>query len=156
MKKIALYIGSSAILAFAISSCSKSALDQPGFPGLRCGVGSTEYIADSAFYTKDQGSNRGTVIKAYTRGAERFEFNIYQADTNGTFAIDTNSRNPNIAYYWDENAVKYKSTKGSVIITKYFNDSLAKVTGTFNFEGLAPNGSTISISYGYFNNVPRR
>jgi hypothetical protein len=154
MRKFAFIVAGFVFLALAISSCSKSALDQPGFPGFRCGTGSVEYIADTAFYTKDA-SARGTVIKAYTKDSLRFAFYLNAADTNGTFPIDTNRNNPNIAYYYDAANVRYQSTSGTLYITQYFNDSLAKITGTFNFQGRSPDGTMINISYGYFNNIPR-
>lgn len=139
-----------------ISSCSKNALDQPGFPGLRCAVGSTEYIADSATYTR----SLGTAIYAYTGGAKKMQFFLTRtntgvaADSIGTYNLDSTS---NVAYYID-GGTTYRSISGSLSISQYYNDSLKMITGSFNFVGREPgsSGNTVNIATGYFNNIPRR
>jgi hypothetical protein len=134
-----------------LSSCSDK-LNQPGFPGFRCNLNGSEYIADTSSYIKSLGTN----IYAYTAGTKRFTFNLVRADTVGTFALDT-ILSDNTATYTD-GVTLYRSISGSVVITQFYNDSLKMVTGYFNFTGRVPgtSGNTISISDGYFNNIPRQ
>ncbi len=133
-----------------ISSCSNK-LDEPGFPGLRCAVGSNEYVADSAYYTKSTGTN----IFALTGGTKRLSFYLLRADTTGSFPLDSLGTG-NVAYYTD-GVTTYRSISGSVSISQYYNDSLKVMTGTFSFNGRVPgsSGNSVNISYGYFNNIPR-
>jgi hypothetical protein len=138
-------------LIVTISSCSNK-LNEPGFPGFRCDLANnTEYVADTAYYTK----SLGTSIYAYSGSTARFKFFLVHADTTGSYPLDTLG-NGNIAYYTD-GVTLYQSISGSVSITQYYNDSLKMCTGTFNFVGRVPgsSGNTVTVSYGYFNNIPR-
>jgi hypothetical protein len=135
-------------LIILISSCSKTSLDQPGFPGLRCNPGNIEYIADTAYYTR----NPRTTIYAKTGNNNRIIIYL-NLDTTGTVAL---SQNGNTAYYLD-GVNTYVSTAGSVTITHYFNDSLGVIDGSFGFNARVANDTakTINVSYGYFNGIPR-
>lgn len=133
-------------LILLIASCSKSNLDQPGFPGFRCSYGNAEYVADTAFYTR----SLGTTIYAQTAGNSRFIFYLPHTDTIGTISLDGNL---NTAYCLADKS--YRSTSGSITITQYYNDSLAMISGTFSFWGKANDSSTLNVTYGYFNNIPR-
>lgn len=146
-------------LTVMISSCSK-ALDQPGYPGLRCSYGNIEYIADSAVYRTREAGVPGTNIYAYTAGREILQFYLVHntnnviADSIGTFTLDSTF---NVAYLIND-SIRYRSTSGSLTISQYYNDSLKVITGTFFFNGREPgsSGRTLNVEYGYFNNIPRR
>jgi hypothetical protein len=135
-------------LAVMISSCSKP-LDQPGFPGLRCAFGNQEYIADTAYYRK---IGESTQIIALTGGFTRFFIYLQRLDTTGNYALDTIT---NTAYYFD-GVDTFRSISGSGNISQYYNDSLHMISGSFNFYGRVPgaSGKSLSITYGYFNNIP--
>ena len=135
-------------LIVILSSCHKNNLDQPGFPGLRCGIGNAEYVADTAFYLR----NPRTTIYAQTGGQNRLIFYLH-LDTTGSIPLDTVN---NYAYYLD-GVNTYTSTSGSVNITQYYNDSLRIMSGSFSFNGWVHNdhSKTVSITTGYFNNIPR-
>ena len=146
MKKSAALLFITALIVF-LNSCSKGTLDQPGFPGLRCNPGNFEYVADTAFYVR----NLGTTIHGQTAGQDHIVIYLQHTDTTGTIALDTVN---NTAYY--ENGSKtYASVSGSVVITQYYNDSLHMMSGNFGFTGRARDGTTVNVSYGYFNNIPR-
>ena len=137
-----------------ISSCSDK-LNQPGFPGFRCNLNGTEYIAQTANYTR----STGTSIYAYTGSTARFKFFILgnngkPADSIGTYSLDTIT---NKAYYTD-GVTTYQAISGTLTISQYYNDSLGVITGNFNFTGRVPgsSGNTIAISDGYFNNIPKQ
>ncbi len=138
-----------------ISSCSNK-LDQPNFPGLRCDLNGTEYVADTAYYEV----NSGITIYGYTGSNQRFKFFLLRdnKDTTGNFSLDTSGVG-NVAYYTDAGGTLYQSISGSVSISKFYNDSLSQiVNATFSFTGRVPgaSGNTVDIQYGYMNNIPRR
>jgi Family of unknown function (DUF6252) len=142
-----------------LSSCSKT-LDQPGYPGFRCAFGNQEYVADSAIYKTRESGVTGTEIYAYTAGNPVFKFYLLRnsagqtADSTGTYVLDSTF---NVAYC-TTGGVTYRSISGSLSISQYYNDSLKMITGTFYFDGREPgsSGKSLNISYGYFNNIPRR
>jgi hypothetical protein len=141
-------------LLVLVSSCSNK-LDEPGFPGLRCDVNNIEYVADTAYYQR----SLGTSIYAYTGNTVRMKFYLLRTTANtigdsiGNYNLDSTT---NIAYYTD-GVTQYRSISGSMNISQYYNDSLGVITGSFNFIGRVPgsSGNAITISYGYFNNIPR-
>jgi hypothetical protein len=134
-----------------VSSCSNK-LDEPGFPGFRCDLNGTEYVADTAYYTK----SLGTVIYAYTGSKRTFAFFLQSnTDSIGSYPLDTTGHG-SYAYYYD-GTTTYQSISGSVNLTQYYNDSLKVLNGTFSFTGRVPgaSGNTVNIQYGYLNNIPR-
>lgn len=143
-------------IASILMSCNKS-LDQPGFPGFRCSFGNTEWIADTAYYTR-QGVS--TTIYAYKNGIKTFQLYLQQADTTGSFPLDSVH---NTAYYFTgavtaPGTLTLRSISGSCQITEYYNDSLSTCSGNFNFFGRTPGAGNnwLEISYGYFNNIHRQ
>jgi len=137
-----------------ISSCSDK-LNQPGFPGFRCNLNGSEYIADTAYYHR----SLGTAIYAYTGPTARFKFYLLttssgkNADSIGTYNLDTIN---NRAYYTD-GVTTYQAISGTLTISQYYNDSLGVINGSFNMTARVPgsSGNTIGISDGYFNSIPK-
>lgn len=135
-------------LAVLVSSCSKP-LDQPGFNGFRCAFGLKEWIADTVYYKK----GIGTTIYANKSDGTYFQLFLETADTTGNFTLDSIK---NTAYYFD-GTTKFRSISGSANISEFYNDSLATVYGSFNFNGRVPgsSGQSLNFTYGYWNDVHR-
>ena len=140
-------------LILMISSCSDK-LNEPGFPGLRCDINSYEFIADTAYYTYGPGIN----IYAYKGNAElQFHLNsLTTKDSVGSYSLDTSGLTSS-ALYFDGTGTTYQSISGTVNMTQFYNVSLKICSGNFSFTGRVPgsSGNTVTIQYGYFNNIPR-
>lgn len=149
MKKTFLLFASVGIISALAISCKKSNLDQPGFPGLRFAAGNKEYVTDTAYYQR----SLGTTIYGQIGGSTVVRVVMPHTDTIGTVSLDTTY---NTAYFLD-GVTTWQSVSGSVNITKYYNDSLHTMTGTFTFTGrdMADHSKTMDIQYGYFNDIPR-
>lgn len=149
MKKAFLIFASIGIIGTFTISCNKNNLDQPGFPGLRFAAGNKEYVADTAFYQR----SLGTTVYGQSGGSTIVRIVMPRTDTIGTVSLDTTY---NTAYFLD-GVTTWQSISGTMNITKYYNDSLHTMTGSFSFTGrdMSDHSKTMNIEYGYFNDIPR-
>ncbi len=149
MKKMFLILTTAGLLGGIAFSCKKDNLDQPGFPGLRFAAGNKEYVTDTGFYTR----SLGTTIYGQTSGSTVVRIVMPRTDTIGTVSLDTTY---NTAYFLD-GVTTWQSVSGTVDITRYYNDSLHTMTGTFSFTGrdMSDHSKTMNIEFGYFNDIPR-
>ena len=119
-----------------------------GSCALSCKVDGVDWCGSANFRITDLGiAGITTTIGAGNTDMEAVAI-LFMSDQAGTYDLAGS-----LASYTTSDRTVYQSTSGTLEITK-ITDS--EISGTFSFEGQASDGSTISITAGSFENLPKQ
>ena len=128
-----------------LAACNKD--DDTGSNGdcaLSAKVDGTDWCGSANFTVTDLGpAGVVTSVGAGNANMEAIGLQFFDNKT-GTFDLSNSVAN------WTVDGKAHLSTSGTLTVSKFEND---KISGTFNFEAQATDGTTVSVTDGEFNDL---